>query len=121
MDVVVAKGEARGTSVGVMVHFEQFSDELGFLWQENWVDCDGRKVQDDGIDDDIASCVCASWLPHPLWHQDQASTVSGELEKGFVQEKTTQQDNKVGEEEETENEDCKIGKGTESDDGSPNI
>ena len=31
VDNLVAKGEARGTSVGVMVCFEQFSDELGFL------------------------------------------------------------------------------------------
>ena len=71
--------------------------------------------------DGIASRVCVSWFPHPLWHQDQAPTVSGRSEKGFVQEKTTQQDNQVGEEEETEIEDCKIGKGTECDDGSPNI
>ena len=121
VDDLGAKGEARGTSVGVMVRFEQFSDELGFLWQENWIDCDGREVEDDGIDDGIASCVCVSWFPHPLWRQDQASAVSGGFEKGFVQEKTTQQNNKVAEEEETEIEDCKIGKGTECDDGSPNI
>ena len=53
-------------------------------------------MTDDRIDDVIASCVCVSWFPHPLWHQDQASTVSGGLEKGLVQEKTTQQDNQVG-------------------------
>ena len=92
--------EARGTSVGVMVCFEQFSDELVFLWQENLIDCDGTEVEDDGIDDGIASCVFVSWFPHPLWHQDQAPTVSGSSEKRFVQEKTTQQNNQVGAEEE---------------------
>ena len=121
MDDLVAKGEARGTSVGVMVRFEQFSDELGFLQQEKWFDCDGTEVDNDGIDDDLPSCVCVSWFPHSLWHQDQASAVSGGLEKGFVQEKTTKQNNKVAKEEETEIEDCKIGEGTECDDGTPNI
>jgi hypothetical protein len=121
VDDLVAKGEARGTFVGVMVCFEQFSDELGFLWQENCIGCDGTEVAIDGIDDDIASCVCVCGFPHPLWHQDQAPVVSGGSEKGFVQEKTTQQTNQVGEEEEEENEDCQIGKGTECDDGSPNI
>ena len=31
VDDLGAKGEVRGTSVGVMVRFEQFFDELGFL------------------------------------------------------------------------------------------
>ena len=124
VDDLGAKGEARGTSVGVMVHFEQFSDELDHLQQEKWIDCDGTEVEDDGIDDDLASCVCVSWFPHPLWHQDQAPTVSGRSEKGFVQGKASQQNNQVEEEEEeeeTEIECCQIGKGTECDGGSPNI
>ena len=121
VDDLVAKGTARGTFVGFMVRFEQFSDELGFLWQENWFGCDGTEMEDDGIDDGIAGCVCVSWIPHSLWCQDQVAAVSGRHEKGFVQEKTTQQNNQVAEEEETEIEDCKIGKSTECDDGSPNI
>ena len=47
-------------------------------------DCDGTEVEDDGIDDDIASCVCVSWISQ-LQCQDQAPDVSGGFEKGFVQ------------------------------------
>ena len=63
VDDLVASDEVRGTSVGVMVCFEQFLDELGILQQKRSLGGDGTEVGIDGIDDDDGSVVLVSWIP----------------------------------------------------------
>ena len=121
VDDLVASDEARGTSVGVMVRFEQFLDELGILQQKRSLGGDGTEVGIDGIDDDDNSVVLVSWIHDDVWCQGEKQAVSGGFAERFVQEKTTQSNNQVGKEEEDEDEDCQVGKGTEFDDGTSNL
>ena len=111
--------EARGTSVGVMVRFEQFLDELGILQQKRSLGGHGTELGIDGIDDDDSSVVLVSWIPDDVWCQGEKQAVSGGFAERLVQEKTTQANNQVGKEE--DDEDCQVGKGTEFDDGTSNL
>ena len=52
VDGLGPSGEARGTSVGVMVCFEHFSNALGTLQQKRSLGGDATEVGNDGIDDD---------------------------------------------------------------------
>ena len=121
VDDLDTSDEARGTSVGVMVCFEQFLDELGILQQKRSLGGDGTEMGNDGIDDNDRSTVPVSWLPDDMWHQGEKQAVSGGFAERFVQEKTTQSNNQVGKEEEDEDEDCQVGKSTEFDDGTSNL
>ena len=91
VDDLVASDEARGTSVGVMVCFELFLDELGILQQKRSLGGDGTEVGIDGIDDDDSSVVLVSWIPDDVWHQGEKQAVSGGFAESFVQDKSTQQ------------------------------